>query len=50
MSSEWFGALPLFSFAAIRREMEIVRKMEMAREMEMEMGREKNMRREMERV
>ncbi len=48
MSSEWFGALPLFSFAAIRREMEIVRKMEMAREMEM--GREKSMRREMERV
>ncbi len=48
MSSEWFGALPLFSFAAIRREMEIVRKMEMAREMEM--GREKNMRREMERA
>ncbi len=48
MSSEWFGALPLFSFAAIRREMEIVRKMEMAREMEM--GRKKNMRREMERV
>jgi hypothetical protein len=39
MSGEWFGALPLFSFAAIRREMEMAR--------EMEIRREKNMGREM---
>jgi hypothetical protein len=33
MGGEWFGALPLFSVAAIRREMEMGREMNMGREM-----------------